>query len=105
MIFGGPGHQSYLGCLNCNDYDKESVFNPHSRFGSAYSTTSILNSYSQVGSVYSQYSACNRYASDPPVVVDGDGTFYGRLTLNGYRGDAIKDTAIVAWLAAVCTPP
>lgn len=102
MLFGGRGHDTYLGCLNCGEYDSESVFNEYSQFGSAYSSTSIRNAYSEFGSRYSQYSACNPYASDPPVVVDGDGNYYGRLTLNRYRSDVFKGDEVLAWLAAVC---
>ena len=27
MIFGGRGHDTYLGCLSCSKFDSESVFN------------------------------------------------------------------------------
>jgi len=46
------------------------------------SQTSIFNHYNEFGSPYSSFSVCNRYATDPPVMVDGSGRFYGRLTLN-----------------------
>src|SRR6266705_1672654 len=82
MLFGGQGHQSYLGCLNCSKYASDSLFNSYSNFGNKYSQTSIYNRYSEFGSPYSSFSACNKYATDPPVIVDGSGRFYGRLTLN-----------------------
>lgn len=34
------------------------------------------------GSRGSPYSVCSVCASDPPVIVDEDGTYLGRLTLN-----------------------
>ena len=46
---------------------------------------SIWNKASQFGSTFSQYSACNPYASDPPVIVEEDGTYLGRLTLNRFH--------------------
>jgi len=77
MLFGGPGNSTYLGCLSCNEYDSESVFNDYGTYGSAYSQSSIRNHYGKFGSKYSQYGACNPYASNPPVIVDASGNFYG----------------------------
>src|SRR6185503_17591926 len=84
MVFGGPGHQTYLGCLSCSEFATDSIFNEFSTYGNSFSSQSIFNSYSQFGSPYSAFSACNPYASDPPVVVDEAGNFYGRLTINRY---------------------
>lgn len=102
MVFGGSGHKTYLGCLSCNSYNSESVLNSYGSYGSAYSATSIFNAYSEYGSPYSAYSACNPYASDPPVIVDGAGKYYGRLTVNTYRSDGPPTPELRAWVAAVC---
>jgi hypothetical protein len=102
MIFGGDDHRTYLGCLNCSQYDSESISNTYGSFGSAYSTTSVHNSYSDYGSPYSSHSACNPYATDPPVIVDGGGNFYGRLTINSYNPQQTRDAGVLQWLAAVC---
>ncbi|SRR6266478_442833 len=101
MIFGGQGHKTYLGCLSCNKFDYDSVFNEFGPHGSKFSPESIFNHFSEYGSKFSSHSACNKWASDPPVVVDKKGSFYGRLTLAN-RSDAITDEKLVAWLAAVC---
>lgn len=63
---------TYLGRLNNNKYDSESVANPYGRYGSEYSTTSINNPYSRYGSPYSSLSARNPYTSTPPIVHYGD---------------------------------
>lgn len=102
MIFGGENNNTYLGCISCNEYVSDSVFNSYGDYGSSYSQTSIFNSYSQYGSAYSNYSPCNRYANNPPVIVDSAGNFYGYLTLNQYFSNATKDGNILAWLAGVC---
>ena len=102
MVFGGPGHNTYLGCLNCNEYSPESVLNQYGTFGSVYSATSVANPYSQFGSPYSMYSACNPLASDPPVIVDGSGNFYGRLTVNQLNPERTRDSTVLAWLAGMC---
>jgi hypothetical protein len=102
MLFGGEGHHTYLGCVNCSQYDTESITNQYGQYGSAYSTTSVLNHYGEFGSKYSMYGACNPYASDPPVIVDGAGQFYGRLTVNQYNPQQTRDPGLLAWLAAIC---
>lgn len=102
MLFGGAGHRTYLGCLNCGQYAVDGVENSSSEYGSSYSTTSIFNHYSAYGSKYSMYSACNPYASDPPVIVDASGGFHGRLTLNSYAQGAINNENVRAWLTTIC---
>ena len=60
---------TYLGRLNSNPYDPESVANPYGRYGSPYSSQSITNPYGSYGSPYSSLSPTNPYTSSPPVVV------------------------------------
>jgi len=59
---------TYLGNLNSNPYDPNSVANPYGRYGSPYSPDSINNPYGQYGSPYSPNSVTNPYAvpSLPP---------------------------------------
>lgn len=52
----------YLGNLNSNQYDPNSVANPYGRYGSRYSPDSINNPYSQWGSAYSPNGVRNPYA-------------------------------------------
>jgi hypothetical protein len=87
LLFGGRGHKTFLGCLNCSEYDPGSIDNAYGTHGSRYSSVSIFNHYSDYGSRYSDYSACNPYATDPPVIVDKGGKYYGRLTLNRYHAE------------------
>jgi hypothetical protein len=103
LVFGGKNHKVFIGCLTCSQYDTDSVLNQYGSYGSRYSSTSIMNQYSDYGSKYSTYSACNPYASDPPIVTDGEGGYYGKLTLNKYASDAITNTTIVVWLSGVCS--
>jgi len=102
MLFGGEDHKVYLGCLSCNEYASDSVLNRYGDHGSRYSDTSIFNKYGDYGSRYSSYSACNPYASDPPVIVDEEGGFYGRLTVNKYHPQRTRSEGLNAWIAGVC---
>jgi hypothetical protein len=66
-IYGQDGQ--YLGRLNANPYDPESVANPYGRYGSEHSANSINNPYGRYGSEYSSQSARNPYSTTPPVVI------------------------------------
>jgi hypothetical protein len=98
MIFGGENHEIYLGCLSCSNYALDSVFNEFGQHGSPYASESIWNHYSVVGSRYSNFGACNPYANDPPVIVDSDGNFYGRLSLNAYHPELGAGARYRDWL-------
>jgi hypothetical protein len=85
LLFGDPNNKKFLGCLNCDNYSSSSIWNEYGQYGSEYSGTSIWNEYGQYGSKYSSYSVFNSYGTNPPVVVDRDGNFYGYLTCNAYK--------------------
>jgi hypothetical protein len=103
IIFGGQNHGTYLGCLSCSQYERDSVFNEVGPYGSRYSNESIWNSYHQFGSSFSPFSSCNPQASDPPVLVDQDGSFYGRLTLNRFHPQIGAGVRLIPWLTStVC---
>lgn len=102
MVFGGKDHAVYLGCLTCSQYATDSIHNKYSSYGSAYSSTSIFNQYSPYGSAYSVNGACNKYATDPPVIVDSNGNYYGRLTLNRYVNGLGVGAQYMDWLSGVC---
>lgn len=74
LILVDPSSGKYLGNLNSNRYDPNSVSNPYGRYGSQYSTDSINNPYSQYGSPYSNNSARNPYATQAPIVVQPYGS-------------------------------
>ena len=84
-LYGGSNHDVYLGCLNCNNYDSNSIWNEYGTYGSSYNSKSIWNEYGTYGSEYNSLSPWNEYSNDSPVVVDKDGNFYGYFTLNEYR--------------------
>lgn len=96
LVFGGIGHKTFLGCLNCSEYAHSSVLNEYS-YGSPYGQT-IFNHYGDFGSEYSNESACNPYATDPPVIVDGNGNYYGRLTVNEFHYQIGVGRSFIDWL-------
>ncbi|OGB45944.1 MAG: hypothetical protein A3F76_08370 [Burkholderiales bacterium RIFCSPLOWO2_12_FULL_65_40] len=85
LLFGGEGHKTFLGCLNCGKYNSGSICNKYGDQGSKYNSDSIWNKYGNYGSKYSNQSPWNKYASEPPAIVDKEGNFYGYLTANSYN--------------------
>ena len=45
LLVGGAWAGDYLGCLNCSEYDPDSVQNPYGKYGSPYSPKSPTNPY------------------------------------------------------------
>lgn len=87
LILVDPSDGKYLGNLNANRYDPNSVSNPYGQYGSRYSPDSINNPYGQYGSRYSPKSATNPYATQAPVIVDpsaGNGGYGGYSGYSGY---------------------
>ncbi len=101
VLFGDDADRRFLGCLSCSRFDPDSVHNEFGHYGSRYSAYSIWNPYGRYGSPYSNFSPCNPYATRPPVVLDNDGLYYGRLTLNLFLPDAISEPEVVNWLRFV----
>ena len=84
-IYGGSNHDVYLGCLNCNKYDNNSIWNAYGKYGSKYNSNSIWNAYGSYGSKYNSASPWNSYSNAPPVIKDKNGVFYGYFTTNKYK--------------------
>ena len=84
-MYGGKNHDVYLGCLNCDKFNPNSIWNAYGTYGSKYNPNSIWNAYGTYGSKYNSYSPWNAYSSDPPVVVDKEGDFYGYFTVNTHQ--------------------
>ncbi|HSV47015.1 MAG TPA: hypothetical protein VLJ58_14600 [Ramlibacter sp.] len=95
MLYGGAGHQTFLGCLQCG-FDPASVCNKHGQYGSRFAGGSIWNKLDQYGSRYSDHSPWSRYASEPPALVDRQGNFQGYLTANAYNPQRTRIAELVA---------
>ncbi len=93
-LYGGADQDQYLGCLNCDPFDKNSVWNKFSDYGNVYSSKSIWNAYGNYGSAHSTYSPWSAHASYPPGIVDENGIFYGYLTLNPYKSEKSEKSEI-----------
>lgn len=94
LLYGGKDNETYLGCVTCNKFDKESIWNKYGTYGSKYNKISIWNEYGTYGSKYNNYSPWNDYGKNPPMVVDENGDFYGYFSTNEF----IKKRTKNEWL-------
>ncbi|WP_146002711.1 hypothetical protein [Telmatospirillum siberiense] len=88
QIYAGPLHREYLGCLNCDRYDVNSVWNGYGPYGwdNGYAGASHFAVYR---APHGRYSACDPFAADPPILLDTSGKDYGRLNVSATRADGI----------------
>lgn len=92
--FGGsktPKGGKFLGSLNSNPYDPDSISNPYGKYGSKYSPDSVNNPYGKYGSKFSNQSANNPYATDAPKLYDSNGKYMGKLSSNKYDPDSTSN--------------
>lgn len=102
LVFGGENYKTFYGCLTCPATDASSINNPYSEYGNKLSVSSVLNKFNPIRNPYDAYSMCNKMAINPPIVVDGNGKFYGELTLNTARPGRTRAPYLQGWLAASC---
>ena len=90
LLFGGDKHDEFLGCLNCDEFSKDSLCN---EFGAGNEFSGgIFNEFSNFGNEFSSDSPWNEFSTSNsvPVLVDRDGNFYGYFTINTFRSDAVS---------------
>jgi hypothetical protein len=87
----------FLGTLNQNEYDSNSIYNQYGKYGSPYNTACIFNKYSNYGSDYSDKSPFNPYANNAPGLYDQQGNFYGTLSINRYAQGVTQQTYQLAF--------
>lgn len=76
--------KKFLGTINFNEYDQNSLANKYGTYGSEYSQDSVFNKYGTYGSKYNNQSPFNEYTNTPPIIVDNNDNIIGKLTANKY---------------------
>lgn len=71
----------FLGTINDNAFDSDSVANNFGDFGSQFSNTSIWNNFGTYGGEFGSLSAFNDFTTTPPRIF-GNGIFVAYLTTN-----------------------
>jgi hypothetical protein len=87
-IYAGPLHRDYLGCLNCDQFDPNSVWDGYGAFGwdNSYAGSSHFANYR---SRHGRYSSCDKFAADPPILIDRSLHRYGVLNVSESRADSV----------------
>jgi hypothetical protein len=70
-----------MGCVSCNEYGGDSIWNEYSTYGNEYNYNSIWNDYGTYGNEYNFLSPWNEYGQGMKVI-DMEGNYYGRFTTN-----------------------
>ena len=83
----------FLGNVNNNQFDSNSLANSFGTYGNKFSSMSIWNQFGDYGSLFSSYSAYNNLASYPPVICE-NGIFYCYLTKNNLKTPKIDPNAL-----------
>jgi hypothetical protein len=81
----------YIGDLNTNKFDPNSVHNQFGTYGNPYSPLSINNKFGKYGSEFSIYSANNPYTLQAPKLFDVNGVYLGKLSANKFDIESISN--------------
>ena len=92
LIFSDDGENKFLGCIGCGTFNSKSICNEFGTYGNEFSSESIWNEFSTYGNEFSSYSPWNEFSSTGPKIVDNDGNFYGRFSINIYKGSELSET-------------
>ncbi len=87
---------TFLGNINNNPFDLDSLSNSFGTYGNPFSSLSIWNEFATYGNPFSTYSPYNSFTSTPPEIYI-DGVFYGYLTKNAFLlGVTVDPDALAA---------
>ena len=96
-LYSDEEKRVFIGKLNTNKFDVDGIYNEFGIYGSKFSASSIWNEFGTYGSKFSNYSAFYQYATNPPLIIDGDGNIIGRLTVNKFAVNPVSpnDLALI----------
>ncbi len=81
-LYGGENNAIFLGNLNTNKSDAESIWNRHGKYGSTLFAKSIWNRVGIYGSKYKKYSPWNKHTTNGPLIIDSNGYKHGYMSAN-----------------------
>jgi hypothetical protein len=92
---------TYLGSLNPNHFDPDSIFNKFGQYGSKFSPTSIFNEFGPYGGKFSNLSPFNSFSNTPPTAYV-NGQPVARVTVNRYLpGTNVDPNRLEEWARRV----
>lgn len=87
---------TFLGKLNPNKFDRESIFNKFGPYGNPFSQTSIFNKFSNYGNQFSNLSPFNSFTRTPPKLYVR-GKFVAHLTANNMLQPQVSPDELLQW--------
>ncbi|MDB5101488.1 MAG: hypothetical protein JWM80_5909 [Cyanobacteria bacterium RYN_339] len=105
LLYGGPKHDVFLGCLTCESRDPQSIFNPEAPYGKSSLERSIWNPHGPYGSRKSPYSPWNPTAAQPPQLRDEYDAVHGSFSVNPHLADRTRDPATIRFLKITSEAP
>lgn len=90
------GDGTFLGKLNPNLFDQESIFNKFGPYGNKYSQSSIFNRFSTYGNQFNQLSPYNQFSANPPKLYI-KGKFIAYLTKNQVMSPRVDPDELLGW--------
>jgi hypothetical protein len=90
---------TFLGKLNPNAFDIDSIFNQFGQYGNRFSQTSIFNQFAPYGNQFSQLSPHNRFTQTPPKIFLR-GQFFAYLTVNSFLSPRVEPDQLKDWAQA-----
>jgi hypothetical protein len=97
LLFGGPEHEDFLGCLTCDASEPYSIWNPNSEYGSPGHPLSIWNREGRYGSQDSPHSPWSRRPESVPLVVDRAGNLCGNFAVDRTFPGRVTDGFLI-WI-------
>jgi len=93
-LYGGHDHLRYLGCLNCDITDEDSIWNKEGEYGSTTGYFSIWNKEGQYGAKHRNYSPWKKISGAPPYILNKKRKFYGVFTADRFS----KNRCRIEWI-------
>jgi hypothetical protein len=90
------GDGTFLGKLNPNRFDQDSIFNRFGAYGNKFSSQSIFNKFSTYGNQFNSESPFNRFSTDPPRIYVR-GKFVAYLTKNTFKTPRVDPDELLEW--------
>src|ERR1700722_10368697 len=75
LLYGGDDHETFLGCVNCSQFEGSSICNQFGQFGSEFQSSSIWNMFGTYGSKFNSKSPWNQFSQGSVAIVDRNGGF------------------------------
>lgn len=90
------GDGTFLGNLDLNQFEQDSIFNQFGTYGNKFSPSSLFNQFSTYGNQFNPLSPFNQYSTNPPKLYV-NGQFVAFLTKNPIKKPSVDPDNLLSW--------